>query len=164
MIRLEPFRPPDFDLFISWIDSREILLQIAGAYFSYPLTSDQLQNYLDDKKSLAFKVIEESSEQVIGHAEIILQGPGICKLDKVIIGDKEKRGMGIGQQLISKLLEYCFFLFHADVVELLVYDWNVSAIKSYEKAGFSIAENNAMQMEVGGVVWKVLKMKIEKAK
>ena len=164
MIRLEPFRPSDFELFISWIDSPKLLLQIAGPYFSYPLTYDQLQNYLDDKKSLAFKVIEESSEQVIGHAEIILQSPGICKLDKVLIGDKEKKGRGIGQQLIAKLLDYCFFLLRAEVVELLVFDWNVSAIKTYEKSGFAHVDGKPMEMTADGEIWKVLKMTIERQK
>ena len=162
MIRLEPFRPSDFDLFISWIDSRELLLQIAGPYFSYPLTAIQLHQYLDDIKSLAFQVIEESSGKAIGHAEIILQGHQVCKLDKVLIGDKENRGKGMGQHLIARLLDYCFLLLDAETVELLVYDWNVSAIKTYEKAGFAIVDNDHMRMEIDGVVWKVFKMTIKK--
>ena len=50
MIHLEPFKPSDFDRFISLLDNQEILIAIAGTYFSYPVTHEQLQKYLDDEK------------------------------------------------------------------------------------------------------------------
>jgi hypothetical protein len=43
MISLKNFKPDDFDLMISWMDYKELLIQIAGPYFSYPLTHAQLQ-------------------------------------------------------------------------------------------------------------------------
>jgi len=60
MIKLEPFTQRDFDRLISWVDNAELLMQIAGPGFSFPLTVDQLQKYLDDKNSYAFNVIDVS--------------------------------------------------------------------------------------------------------
>src|SRR4051794_15615623 len=99
MLKLEHFNSADFDRFISWIDSEELLIQIAGTYFKYPVTSDQLEKYVQDKTSMSFNVIDESTNAVIGHAEIILQDRKTLKFDKILIGDKSNRGKGIGRQL-----------------------------------------------------------------
>ena len=164
MIKLEPFKPSDFNLLISWIDSKELLIQIAGPYFSYQLTATQLQNYLDDKNSIPFNVVETSSDKVIGHAEIILLDNNVCKLDKVLIGDKANRGKGFGQQTISRLLTFTFENLKAEKVELYVYDWNTDAIKTYERAGFIINHDKQMQTNIDGTIWKALKMTIEREK
>lgn len=164
MIKLEPFKPSNFDLLISWIDSKELLLQIAGTYFSYPLTTTQLQNYLDDKSSFAFNVIETSSNKIIGHSEIIKLDNNVCKLDKILIGDKANRGKGVGQQVVSKLLTFSFENLNAEKAELYVYDWNTVAIKSYERAGFVINDDKQMLTDIGGTIWKALNMTIGKEK
>jgi RimJ/RimL family protein N-acetyltransferase len=162
VIKLEPFKPSDFDLFISWIDSKELLLQIAGNYFSYPLTPHQLKNYIDDKNSFAFGIVETSSNQVIGHSEIILLDNKICKLDKVLIGDIANRGKGVGQKVVTKLLAFSFENLSAEEVELYVYDWNTGAIKTYENVGFVINHDKQMLTDVDGKVWKALNMTIDK--
>jgi RimJ/RimL family protein N-acetyltransferase len=164
MIKLSPFKQSDFGLFISWIDSRELLLQIAGPYFSYPLNDTQLEKYLDDKNSFAFNVVETLSNKVIGHSEIILLENNVCKLDKILIGDKANRGKGAGQQIASELLKFCFDNLRAEKVELYVYDWNTSAIKVYEKVGFIIDQDKQMQMVVDRTIWTVLTMTIDKGK
>jgi hypothetical protein len=50
MIQLEKFTKDDFDRFISWIDSEEELIQFAGPLFTYPLSHQQLNNYLTQQK------------------------------------------------------------------------------------------------------------------
>jgi RimJ/RimL family protein N-acetyltransferase len=164
MIKLEPFKPSDFDLLISWIDSKELLIQIAGNYFSYPLTTNQLQKYLDDKNSFAFSIVETSSNKVIGHSEIILMSNNECKLDKILIGDKANRGKGFGQQVVSELLTFSFRNLSAEKAELYVYDWNINAIKSYERAGFIINYDNQMLTNIDGKTWRALNMNIDKEK
>ena len=140
MITLTPFGPADFDQFIKWLDNEELLITIAGTYFTYPVTTSQLHNYLADASSIAFNVVEVAQNKSIGHAEIILKEGGLCKLDKVIVGDSSNRGKGIGSMIISELLKYCFAVLHAKKVELNVYDWNIAGIKCYEKAGFSFTD------------------------
>jgi RimJ/RimL family protein N-acetyltransferase len=162
MIKLEPFNQSDFDLFISWIDSKELLVQIAGNYFSYPLTPPQLQNYLDDKNSFAFNIVETSSNKVIGHSEIILLDNKVCKLDKILIGNKANRGKGVGQKVVNELLTFSFENLNAEKAELYVYDWNTGAIKAYEKVGFVINHDKQMFTDVDAKVWKALNMTIDK--
>lgn len=136
MIKLEPFSKSNFDNLISWIDNKELLLTIAGNVFSYPLTSEQLQTYLDDKNSHSFNIVDLSQNKIIGHAEIVLSSENIFKIDKLIIGDNSNRGKGIGQKVINELLNYSFTELNAKTVELNVFDWNIGGIKCYEKCGF----------------------------
>ena len=162
MIRLEPFTPNDFKTVISWIHSKELLVTIAGTVFTFPLTEDQLQKYLDDEKSCSFNVVDTAKNKNIGHAEIYLTGNGTCKLDKVLIGDKSNRGKGIGLLLIDELVSYSFTRLGVGMVELNVYDWNASAKKCYEKAGFTLNPDKKMSTEVDGISWNALNMTITK--
>jgi RimJ/RimL family protein N-acetyltransferase len=163
-LKLTPFQPSDFATFISWLDNEELLFQIAGKYFTFPVTDDQLQNYLADGKSIAFNVLDTERNKIIGHAEIILLGNGRVKLDKVIIGDPSMRGKGLGGQLIEELLNYAFRELGATDVELLVFDWNIAGIKCYEKAGFSFVEDEIPPMEINEKRWFVKKMHITSRK
>src|SRR5688572_20413739 len=149
-IKIQPFTPASFDRFIAFVNSPEILITIAGPYFSYPVSHEQLYRYLDDEKSTAFDVIDLASQQLIGHAEIINMGGGLYKLDKVIV-DKNIRGKGIGQQLINELLKYSFETLNAEIVELNVFDWNVAGIRCYEKTGFVFTPGKKMSFMVNGV-------------
>ncbi|GAA0534497.1 GNAT family N-acetyltransferase [Chitinophaga japonensis] len=162
MIQLSPFRPADFDLFISWIDSEELLIQIAGSYFSYPLTAPQLQRYLEDNASTAFNVIEMAQQKNIGHAEIIATGEGAYKLDKVIVGDEANRGKGIGGRIINALLAYAFETLQAREVELNVFDWNIAGIKCYERAGFTVNEAKTQSFRVKDQTWIAKNMTINR--
>ncbi len=164
MIKLRPFEPSDFTQFISWIDSEELLMTIAGTYFTYPLNTSQLQNYLDDKNSFSFNIVDISKNETIGHAEIILLDDGICKLDKVLVGDISNRGQGLGGLIINELLEYSFEKLNAKEVELNVFDWNIAGIKCYTKAGFIFNEQKIYTFQVNGATWIAKNMRIDKDK
>lgn len=161
MISLTTFGPLDFGQFITWLDNEELLITIAGTYFTYPVTTSQLHNYLADANSIAFNVVDITQNKSIGHAEIILKEDGLCKLDKVIVGDTANRGKGIGGMIINELLAYCFSVLHAKVVELNVYDWNIAGIKCYENAGFSFTDT-IQNTQVKDERWTAKNMVIDK--
>lgn len=163
MIRLEPFSRDDFAKLISWIDSRELLVTIAGDVFSFPLTEDQLKSYLEDKNSHSFNLVDAISGATIGHAEILLAGDDLYKIDKLLIGDVSNRGKGIGQQVIRELLAYCFTMLNAKVVELNVFDWNIGGIRCYEKCGFKFNPDKKSTFQVDDRIWTTLNMTIEKS-
>lgn len=161
MIKLDPFTERDFDTFIEWVDSKELLIQIAGTVFTYPLTHDQLRHYLEDQKSLRFNVVDDAINKIIGHAQICLLDNGLCKLDKIII-DKSNRGKGLGLQLIRELVNYSYEKLNANLVELNVYSWNTAGIKCYEKSGFIINPEKNFITEADGYRWEALNMVFEK--
>ena len=162
MIQLTPFTEKNFERFISWVDNKELLITIAGNYFSYPLTADQLHAYLDDEKSYSFNIIDTAENKTIGHAEICNQGNAIFKIDKLLIGDRSSRGKGLCQPIMQALVDYAFTKLHASIIELNVFDWNISAIKCYERTGFIINPRKTALFEVGDKKWTALNMSIEK--
>lgn len=157
MIKLEQFTNADFKRLISWIENKEELIQFAGPVFTFPLTVDQLEKYLENKNTIAFKVIETTSNQTIGHCEIYLTETS-AKLCRILIGAKSFRGKGLGFDVVMLLLEKCFKEFKYSLVELNVYEWNTPAIKCYEKAGFIINSEKSKSITVNGDVWNSINM------
>src|SRR5262245_6545191 len=153
MIQLTPFAEKNFDQFIAWIDSDELLVTIAGSYFSFPLTEEQLHRYLDDEKSHAFNIVDTDTNKVVGHAELVNMGGNVYKIDKLLVGDKDQRGKGIGQKVMQLLVQYAFYKLKAATVELNVFDWNTSAIRCYEKAGFKKNPVKSATFKVGDKEW-----------
>jgi len=162
-IKIEKFSKEDFSRLISWINCEEILVQFAGPIFSFPLTDDQLEAYLTDRKRSAFKVINANDNTVIGHAEIYLMKDNVAKLCRVLIGENKNRGKGIGQKIVSELLKFSFIKLGVYCAELNVYDWNISAIKCYEKMGFSINKGVFNTVIVNGNEWVSLNMTTNKS-
>lgn len=129
---------------------------------TYPLTAEQLQKYVDDKKSLPFNIVDTDTNKVIGHSEIIVVDEVMCKLDKVLIGEPAARGKGTGLQIIQELLKYSFEKLNTQLVELNVYDWNIAGLKCYEKAGFKINPDKKQFTQLQGATWTALNMTIDR--
>ena len=163
MIELKPFIENDFETFKGWIHNEEELFQFAGPIFSYPLTNEQLRNYIKmtDKKPL--KVVLSSTNQTIGHCELNFEN-GNNRLSRILIGNKELRGQKIGEQVVHKMVDLLFEDSNINKVDLNVFSWNKGAIKCYEKVGFEIIHKNTDEMIVNGKTWKRLNMALERNK
>lgn len=162
MIQLTSFTEKDFDQLIAWVDSSELLITIAGNYFSYPLIKEQLHKYLLDEKSHSFNIVDTDANKVVGHAELVNMNNGLYKIDKLLIGDKDQRGKGTGEKVMNLLVQYAFENLNASTVELNVFDWNTSAIRCYEKTGFKINEAKSALFKVGDKEWLALNMQVSK--
>ncbi len=163
MIRLEPFTESDFSQLITWIDSPELLVTIAGYDLTYPLTKDQLEKYLKLPDSIPFKIVSEEN-RYIGHAELVKSGDDMWKIDKLLIAEPSARGHGIGTQVINALVRYASEELRAKVVELNVFEWNIAGIRCYTKAGFKMNEAKRKSFEINGNHWVAVNMIREIAK
>jgi RimJ/RimL family protein N-acetyltransferase len=54
----------------------------------------------------------------------------------IAIGENELRGKGLGQNAMKLVLEFAFHELNLHRVQLTVFDYNIQAIKLYEKLGF----------------------------
>ena len=162
MISLLPFTESDFDLLISWIDSEELLITIAGTDLTYPVTHDQLSAYQKLEDSHSFTIVETVSGKKVGHAELVLSGKGIYKIDKLLVGDRSLRGKGLGEAIIRELLQYAFTKLAASTVELNVFDWNIAGIRCYEKCGFVFNTQKSKSFQAGDKTWLAVNMVIDK--
>ena len=164
MIALQRFDSNDYTQLIEWIDSKKILMQFGGPEFSYPLTVPQIEKHLRDPKRQSFKVIDLDNNITIGHAEIYNDSKNkkTLKICRVLIGDKSQRGKGLGNRIINELLKIIFIKQNMEKAELNVFDWNIGAIKCYEKVGFIVNPKEASKLIMNGELWKTINMIIEK--
>lgn len=143
MVELKYFERTDFKQLIDWIVSPQFLLQWGGSAFSYPLTENQLEKYIenannDNSDTLVYKVISKETGEVLGHISLreIDRINNSARVGKVLVGDKNVRGKGIGKLLMKEILKVAFDELKLHRVSLGVFDFNVSAIACYENAGF----------------------------
>jgi RimJ/RimL family protein N-acetyltransferase len=162
MIELKPFAEADFDILISWVDSAETLVQFAGLNFSFPLTYSQLSANLENKKIKAYKAIHLPTNRIVGYGEIYITDENEAILGKIIIGDSNDRGQGLGAQIVQQLLLIAFTQLKINKAQLYVFDWNIGAIKCYEKVGFLIEKGITKKRDVNGKTWIAIKMFINK--
>jgi RimJ/RimL family protein N-acetyltransferase len=161
MIRLERFNKEDYANLISWIDSEDILVQIAGRQMTFPVTNEQLDISQTDKNRIAFSIINLETGKSIGHCELYLM-ENSTKIDRVLIGDRSMKGKGLCSQLMSLLLDYGFNVLNQPVIELNVFDWNTVAIRCYERAGLKKNRDKTMEFEINGGTWIAFNMSIDK--
>jgi RimJ/RimL family protein N-acetyltransferase len=138
MIKFEKFTETDFNRFISWIDSERFMYQFAGSGFTFPITKSQLNHYISEEFRYIYRVIDIELNKVIGHGEInkIDLRNKKARLCRILVGNKTDRNKGYGEQIINGLLEIGFVDLGLHRLDLGVFDFNISAIKCYEKCGF----------------------------
>jgi RimJ/RimL family protein N-acetyltransferase len=140
MITLEKFTEEDFDRLINWIKSEDDLIVFAGPGFKFPLTNEQLSEYIDSKNRIVYKVIESKSNKVIGHCELndINQNTKNARVCRVLIGDESCRNKGYGKKVVQELINVAFNELSLNNLTLKVYEKNLSAVKCYTNCGFEI--------------------------
>lgn len=162
LVRLENFGRENYADLISWIDSEETLMQFGGPLFTFPLTDEQLDISLSDPGRMVFTVVNNETNASIGHAEIYVSGTS-AKLGRILIGDKNYRGKGLGQQIVHLLLQFTFSRLNKTLVELNVFDWNSNAIKCYETVGFVINPHIRLERKIKSETWIAINMTIHQS-
>ena len=162
MIILEKFTQDDFDRFISWIKNEEQLIQFAGSLFKYPLSYEQLNNYLNQTKKTPYRIKLQETNEVIGHCELNFENE-IPRLSRILIGDKKMRNKGLGKQVVRSMIEKIFSTTGYLAIDLSVFDWNHNAIACYQKLGFTIRPELQTSMVVSEKVWHAQNMILNKA-
>ncbi len=160
LIKLEPFKRSDFKQLINWIDSEGFLIQWSGNAFTYPLHEQQLEKYIESENTLAFKVIDEETKEVIGHISLgqIDNINKSARIGKVLVGDTRMRGRSIGKNMMKAVLHIAFDELKLHRVTLGVYDFNTSAISCYEKIGFVKEGLLRESKKVGETYWNLWEM------
>jgi RimJ/RimL family protein N-acetyltransferase len=137
-----------------------MLMQFGGPNFSFPLTEEQLDRSMEDPNRFAFNVLDAETGHLIGHCEVYLL-EDCAKLARIIIGNESQRGKGIGTQIIIALIEFVSANLNRPKIELNVFDWNLSAIKCYERVGFRINPDKRLERKVRDQTWIALNMVLD---
>lgn len=162
MVELKIFEKADFQQLIDWVASPGFLLQWGGPAFEFPLTEKQVEKYIENANTLVFKVVESDTGVAIGHISLgrIDRKNKSARVGKVLVGDTNVRGKGIGQQMINEVLKIAFNELHLHRVSLGVFDFNSRAIACYEKAGFIKEGLHRDSSKNGDEYWSLWEMSI----
>lgn len=167
MITLRYFERSDFQQLIHWIETPAFLLQWGGPTFCFPLTEEQLDRYLkdantEDSNTLIYSVLDKETGKNIGHISLgnMDRKNKSARVGKVLVGDKDVRGKGIGQQMMIEILKVAFEELHLHRVTLGVFDFNSSAIACYEKVGFKKEGLLRDSRKIGNEYWSLWEMSI----
>lgn len=170
MFRLEYMTRDDFMKVLDWNKNTtpEFLLQWAGPMFEYPLTEEQLNKYFSrgvneqTSDTFVYKIVEAENDQCIGMIELgkidIRNKSG--RVGRVLIGEQDLRGRGIGQLALQKIISIGFEEFGLHRISLGVFDFNQSAIRCYEKVGFVKEGLLRDSRKVGNCYWSLYEMSI----
>ncbi|MGN7894757.1 GNAT family N-acetyltransferase [Bacillus sp. 22475] len=160
VIKLKTFKKSDFKQLINWINSEEFLIQWSGNAFTFPLDEQQLEKYIESANTLAFKVVDEETSDVIGHISLgqIDNINKSARIGKVLVGNTKMRGRSIGKHMMKAVLHIAFEELKLHRVTLGVYDFNTSAISCYEKIGFVKEGLLRESKRVGETYWNLWEM------
>ncbi len=162
MVRLERFTADDFDSLIGWIGSEEDMIRFSGTAFTFPVTYEQLRGYISAENRAVFKAVDKATGQTIGHAE--LNGIDLrnetARICRILIGESGLRNKGYGEAIIRALIRYGFKTLGLHRLDLGVYDFNVPAIKCYQKCGFEIEGLMRENTKVGNAYWSTYNMSL----
>jgi putative hydrolase of HD superfamily len=166
-IELRPFQRSDFPRLISWTTSAEFLLQWAGMQFDYPLEERQLEDYLnsaagDPPKRKIFTVLNARSGEHIGHIELnkIDLYNRCATISRVLVGEPSARGQGVAEEMMRHALGYGFDQLGLHRIDLNVFDFNLPAIRCYEKLGFVLEGLVRDVRRFGDEYWSVYRMSL----
>ena len=108
-------------------------------FFTYPVTADQILSFQNSRSdSLFFSIFYD--DNIIGSLELITYindqiRNKECTLARFLICDEYKY-KGNGTLALNILVKYAFDELKMNTVKLAVFDFNDSAHKCYQKAGF----------------------------
>lgn len=164
-VRLRPFAPADFSRLIGWLSAtpgEEELLRWAGPIFTWPLDPAQLERYLDATREtpparLVWRADAETGAP-FGHVELsaIDRRQRSATLSRVLV-DPARRGEGLAASMVTAALAVAFDELRLHRVQLSVFDFNIPALRCYDRLGF-VREGvlrDARRLR-GGTYWNVV--------
>jgi RimJ/RimL family protein N-acetyltransferase len=150
-VRLRHAEKEDLPHFVRWLNDPEV---IQGLLLHTPLSmaeeEDWFENMLKnpiDERPLVIEVKEDDKWRIIGNS-------GFHNLEwrnrnaelGIFIGDKTCWNQGYGTEVVKLLLRHGFSTLNLHRIYLQVFEDNLRAIRSYEKAGF-VHEGRMRQAE-----------------
>ena len=160
-IELKKIEEVDLPNILGWVESGADMVQWSGPWFTFPLDLEQLQQFFLSPNNRQFKATFKETGEMVGQVgfSFVWQRLQTANLGPVIVSPNH-RNQGIGTQMIKKVLRIGFEELRVHRIELRVFDFNVSAIRCYENAGFKREGLLREGIEVDGDYWNWIMMSI----
>ncbi|MGE6515891.1 GNAT family N-acetyltransferase [Lysinibacillus sphaericus] len=140
LITLKQMTTSDLDAFVK-IESEKSTLLLANDEIPFPNTfedhSSFFQSISGKKEEFIFGIFEKTSHQLIGSCSVFsINWTNSTCFVGISIGE-EWHGKGFGTDAMRTLITFIFHYIAINKIKLQVFSFNGSAIRSYEKCGFT---------------------------
>jgi RimJ/RimL family protein N-acetyltransferase len=160
MIRIREMKKEDVAMVVEWLggtDEKFLEQWGGGRWYTYPVTLEQMEKQFETRTDNTKYFVILRDELPIGSAELdfISWETKECAVCRYLIAPQH-RGRGYGTEALNVLTGYAFKNLGMKRIRLSVFDFNTSAIRCYQKAGF--VETGRETQENG---WVAIKMERE---
>jgi RimJ/RimL family protein N-acetyltransferase len=145
--------PADLPYFLEWQSDREVAH--LTRHDQTPLQHDQIVAYFESlilpssAQGLCFGIqaTDTTPRRLIGTCSLtdLAHESGTLR---ILIGDHDCWGKGYGTEAVRLLVSYGFERLKLREITLGVFDFNVRAIRAYEKVGFRHSETKRLDMPI----------------
>jgi RimJ/RimL family protein N-acetyltransferase len=119
-------------------------------------------NDLEKAGALIYKAVDEDNGKVVGHISLggISRKNSSARISRVLVGDPHYAGKGVCSAMIKAVIAIGFGELLLHRISLGVYDFNVSAIRCYERCGFVREGVQRDVLKHDNEYWSLLEMSI----
>jgi RimJ/RimL family protein N-acetyltransferase len=166
MIELTVFTKEDIQRLLSWVPDSRFTLQWAGPKYSFDKLEENLIEAISEASKpnpsiYIFNCLNTKKNKIIGHIQILRidRDKKEGRIGKVLIC-KEYRGLGYGEKMVQAICKFGFEKQMLNKLTLAVYDFNLTAIKTYEKIGFKKIKYEKESIKYKEECWGSYEMEI----
>ncbi len=162
-IVLRRHRGENLRAFLRWYTDPEVAR--LTRYGSGPLTPDEIKRFFFGRVMgpgfLSMGIHVAGTDRLIGTCAFSqIDGDNGSALYHITIGEHDAWGQGYGTEATELMLEHAFTRLGLHRVALTVFEFNVRAIRSYEKCGFSVEGRARDAIFRDGRFWDEIHMSI----
>ncbi len=156
LVALGPLRRELVPLFQRWFNQFEMLRMLGVP--AMPLTLESETSWYDSastsSSTITFIIYERATMQPVGDVSLtdVDYRNGAATFG-IAIGEQSARGKGYGTETTRLMLDYAFTALGLHNVMLTVYEFNLGAMRVYEKAGFKEIGRRRKSRQMGGRFW-----------
>jgi len=138
-IIIQQLQPEQIASIVGWNAGRDadFLQQWSGRGYTHPLTAAQIEAHLADGAEV-FSILRDG--KMIGTIELMARKENAVGHIGRFLLDPAQTGKGLGTAAMEAFLAYAKKELALEAITLSVFDFNVGALRCYEKCGFAEIE------------------------
>ena len=136
---LSPVSLEDAEKWTQWDNDLEVTIPLGDeAYTPYP--AEKTRQIIEDvvrSQGHIFSIVDLETDELIGRCMLFdIDQVNRRAMLGIVIGEKDYRGKGYGQDATRLLLDYGFNLLNLNSIMLGTFSFNARAINCYKRVGF----------------------------
>jgi RimJ/RimL family protein N-acetyltransferase len=135
-MELRPTTADHLQTILGWVKNNQEMVMWSGPTFTWPLEYTQLARYFDNPHRTYWSALDAESQELVGHASLLIDDDADLMRIGFIIVNPEHRGRGVGRKFVEAVVNEGFRASTLPVMKLGVYAHNTAALNLYERLGF----------------------------